>query len=86
MSIVHFGIQFRCDLCGVTANLPSPEPGPIQYGQIPLPPGWSALAPDWNIQLLDIFGSAVSHLCPVCSGLSIGELVARLRAQAKART
>jgi hypothetical protein len=82
VAIQVYGVKYACDLCGTVAaagtEMPN-DPPPI-FAQAPVPEGWANLAL-MSLSFKDLYGSMITHLCPVCAGLSIGELAARLQIQ-----
>jgi hypothetical protein len=81
MSVFLYGMQFRCDLCGVMSDRqPVSNITPINYASEPVPDGWTNLGL-LTITLQDAYGLVFRELCGTCGALSIGELAVRMRAQ-----
>ena len=82
MSITAYGVQFACDLlpCKSVANSPAPSSERVNYLDPPVPAGWTAIGPDLNITVTNLFGAHLQHLCSICSALPISAIAARLRA------
>ena len=78
MSVIAYGLRFRCDLCQVIADGPVPPPGDINWLEMPYPAGWSSIDA-FSLYLKDMYGSMITHLCPGCSRMSIGDVANRLR-------
>lgn len=84
MSLAQFGLQFICDACSATGVGPGVHPGdePVDWFKSPVPDGWTQIGPGLRLQVTNVYGAAVNHLCPACSALPIGELAALLIAVA----
>lgn len=82
MAIHIYGIRYACDLCGVIANVQAEMPAdpPPIFAQAAVPEGWANLSL-LSLALKDVYGAPITHLCPVCAGLSVGQVAARLLAQ-----
>lgn len=82
MSVVLWGVRFRCDLCGADGDMPGRVPAdkPVVYDHLACPEGWANLSM-MSIRAVDAFGMALSHLCPDCAALNVGQLAARINAR-----
>jgi hypothetical protein len=78
--ILIYGLQFICDLCGVTGQSPERTDGTTAYHQTACPDGWTNVGA-LNIHIKDHYGTPFFHLCPDCGQLSINQLATRLDAQ-----
>ncbi len=75
MSTIRYGLEFACDVCGAHQRITSTDT---------TPEGWTDLT-SFSLSIsLPRGGARITHLCPTCSGLSIGELSLRLHALALA--
>jgi predicted RNA-binding Zn-ribbon protein involved in translation (DUF1610 family) len=83
VSIQQIALRYNCDVCGAEAD----NPGPLQpeaFWDEHIPEGWTALM-GMAFQVRSIFGNIVSHLCPACSALTIGQFVNKVIEQDKAQ-
>jgi len=79
MSACQCSVRFRCDLCGLQSHdtaLPAGEV--VNLRDASLPERWTSLD-HLNLTLRDLYGAPVTHLCPACSALSIGQVAERLK-------
>jgi hypothetical protein len=81
MSIRLNGLQFTCDWCTTISEERPLAPSGV-YADTPLPDGWTSTGygsarndASANVHLKDMWGTAVSHLCPACSAKPVGEFL-----------
>jgi hypothetical protein len=82
MSVLIYGVQFRCDLCQAIGDRPGRVPAdpPVVFSNLPVPEGWANLAL-LSLTFKDFYGAYLQHLCETCAALDIGQIAARLNAQ-----
>ena len=81
MSVKLSAVQVQCDWCGVVgAERPLAPSGIIVESE--LPKGWTAIGygsvrghPNADVEMKNVYGSMITHLCLSCSGRPAGDLL-----------
>lgn len=91
MSSLHYAARYRCDFCGVLADVPPPEGKPLEDDG---PPGWlTAFSGRATKRRLGLRiwaetpeGSRFGDMCADCQQLPVAELLVLLERQLGERT
>jgi hypothetical protein len=88
MTAIAFGRRLQCDVCLKQAQMEGDYDQSAAYLDEPVPEGWTsmrAVTMGVRLEVKNMWGTFISHLCDECSALTVGGLVRKIGIQLQAQ-